>query len=206
MVKTDTPVLKKTLAKMKVNIPLIIICVVGSFPLFVFFLGSILAETPAQRIYNLLVFMGIIVVGGAVITLEIMIYRNRDWIPKLVANMDKLEIMTDVSQMLRRIEESLAKDLVFRCSMFLITKDFFVSWGENDTQFRPIAVPREMITGIEIVNETAGAGPSSSRNLVILEMTLQNNSKARCCVGVGDAHRVWPQLEEHFLRDFKTVG
>lgn len=206
MVKTDTPVLRKTLAKMKVNIPLIIICVVGSFPLFVFFLGSILAETPAQRIYNLLVFMGIIVVGGAVITLEIMIYRNRDWIPKLVANMDKLEIMTDVSQMLRRIEESLAKDLVFRCSMFLITKDFFVSWGENDTQFRPIAVPREMITGIEIVNETAGAGPSSSRNLVILEMTLQNNSKARCCVGVGDAHRVWPQLEEHFLRDFKTVG
>lgn len=205
MGKTDTPVLKKTLAKMKVNIPLIIFCVVGSFPLFLFFISIFLADNGSERLHYLLVFMGIMIAYSVVITLEILLYRNRDWIPKLVANMDKLGIVTDVSQMLRRIEESLAKDLVFRCSMFLITKDFFVSWGENDTHFRPIAVPREMITGIEIVNETAGAGPSSSRNLVILEMTLQNNSKARCCVGVGDAHRVWPQLEEHFLRDFKTV-
>lgn len=91
-----------------------------------------------------------------------------NWIPKFVSNMDKLDLMLNQKEMLESIEESLSKDIVFQCAMFIITKDFFISWGEDDLRFRPIAVPRNMITNIAIVNESVGAGFSSSRNLVIL--------------------------------------
>lgn len=199
-ISSDVKAVKATLASMNRNKALVIWCLVFIAPLLLALEGLIQAilKGDVQAFLVFVIITAVFVVG---VFLYKILHKKKNYVMDLIENSSKLGVVTNEREFLRALEESLTDGNVCKKKLYAITGYFFISWGENDYEFKPVAFPRNQIRDIKIANELVQT-LKSVHNIVVLEISLYNGHVARCCVASrNDA--VLDDLKKTIFADIK---
>ena len=96
------------------------------------------------------------------------------------------------------VDASLNKTIVYKTHLVVATEEYLLLWGDDDTSFNPIVIPRNMIIKSEVIYSEKGIYGSNRRINVIGHFTLSNdvNVEALLC----------GQFEKKALEKLKQCG
>lgn len=193
-ISSDVKAVKATLASMNRNKALVIWCLVFIAPLLLALEGLIQAILKAD-VQALLVSVIITVIFVAGVVVFTLLHRKKNHVMALIDNSSKLGVVTNEREFLNHLEASLRNGCVHKKKFYVITNDFFISWGENDYEFRPVAFHRNRIKDINIEQPLIQTLKSVHYDIV-LAISLDNGNVVKCCVAVG---------KDDVMGDFKNT-
>lgn len=124
--------------------------------------------------------------------------KRKSYIEVALNNCKKFQISTDWQKLAEDVDASLNKTIVYKTHLVVATEEYLLLWGDDDTSFNPIVIPRNMIIKSEVIYSEKGIYGSNRRINVIGHFTLSNdvNVEALLC----------GQFEKKALEKLKQCG
>jgi len=175
--KNKYSILNKTLCDMKVSLGGVIFITIGVIlllmngPIIYRLITGAMAFNP-----GFLIFLGIAILFLLIGILLCAGKAKKDYIKLLLDNTKELNIVMNEDGFLKEINDSLGKNPLYKTKLLIVNEEFFISWGEDDLKFKPVAIPRNIIKDITPTKQNLGYG-SMARTNMLLQVTLDNDMK-----------------------------
>lgn len=111
------------------------------------------------------------------IPISLKIGKKKNYTNIALNNCKKFQLATNLQQFAEDVEISLKKNIVYKSRLVVATDEYLLLWGEDDTLFNPVIVPREMIIKSDIIYGKKGIYGSNRRINVMGIFVLRNDIK-----------------------------
>ncbi|MCQ2962448.1 MAG: hypothetical protein MJ235_08960 [archaeon] len=111
------------------------------------------------------------------IPISLKLGKKKSYIDIAFNNCKKFQISEDLQQLAEDVNASLRKEIVYKSHSIVATDEYLLLWGDDDTFFNPIIIPRKMIVKSEILYRKKGIYGENRRINVMGVFTLSNGLK-----------------------------